>query len=351
MQPLTLIALQTRVNQVIQSTMTTKIAQAKAIDGSYERLWRQMQDLISSGGKRMRPYMTYLSYETFDGPASDAIYQVAAAQELLHFALLIHDDIIDRDTLRYGRQNIAGAYRSIYKNAGEHAQHFAAGAALLAGDAALSLAYELIATSSFSLGERQRASQVLAWSLFSVIGGELLDMEGSCNLEEQANYHKIAQYKTASYSFVGPLHTGALLAGASGETLNHLTILGNILGTMYQLSDDMLGLYGSEEETGKPITSDLREGKKTYLFDRIIERSGARDQTYLASVMGNQQVTRDDVMRVRAIGIKNGAKQDVELYLERLALEAREALDLLHLPHDKTQPYDALITQSLKRTT
>src|SRR5690606_34006077 len=108
-----------------------------------------------------------------------------------------------------------------------------------------------------------------------------------------------ARFKTASYSFIYPLLTGAVLASAPATAFERMRNYGKHLGIAYQLSDDLLGLYGDEESIGKPVISDLREGKKTHLFYLIQQLSSDADQDYFNRVWGNPAVTMEDVERVR----------------------------------------------------
>src|SRR5690606_6937113 len=110
-----------------------------------------------AGGKRIRPFLTISAYALFSSTIPSDMYKIAAAQEFLHFALLIHDDIIDRDTIRYGQKNITGVYTEIYQTDSSDSLHFANGAALMAGDLALSQAYSLINNTNFSLQQKTTA--------------------------------------------------------------------------------------------------------------------------------------------------------------------------------------------------
>ena len=124
------------------------IKAAEAIDIHYAAMWRELDRLVRSGGKRMRPKITLMCYQAFGGKDIKAILPIATAQELLHQFLLIHDDIIDRDHIRYGVENITGRYKVLYKPYVKNAsdlEHYSNSAALLAGDLLHSGAHQLIA--------------------------------------------------------------------------------------------------------------------------------------------------------------------------------------------------------------
>ena len=164
-QLLTEVTQKNLLDRTLNDYFERSIHAATAIDPSYRQLWETLYGLIRSGGKRLRPQMTILAYETFGGKDAELIIPIAAAQELLHFSLLIHDDVIDRDYTRYGTQNVAGTYKTIYSRFltdNTDKVHFAHSAAILAGDLMLSGAHELISASQLS------KSQILSFSfLFS----------------------------------------------------------------------------------------------------------------------------------------------------------------------------------------
>ena len=342
------LEVKSQTNQIIQQVIEQQKGRAEAIDTAYGQLWQEVGALIMAGGKRLRPYLTYLAYTLFKGE-DEEIFTVAAAQEFLHFALLIHDDIIDRDTIRYGRKNIMGKYETIYTKAANDASHYASGAALMAGDLALSQAYILINQTSFAADKKSEALHYLSASIFEVAGGELLDMEAAFQ-QPGADYFKIARYKTASYSFIYPLLTGAALASAPSVALGHLRLYGSHLGIAYQLSDDLLGLYGDEESIGKPVISDLREGKKTHLFELIQRLSNEVDRSYFNQVWGNPEVTMNDVERVRQIGIDTAAKDRVEGLMSDYIHRALESLDNLKLSEAESGPFQELAHKAVNRS-
>lgn len=163
------------VDAYIMDRIDDRVAQASAVHPRYERLWREIARIYQAGGKRMRPYLAVVGY----GKLDTAIVPVAAAQELLHVAMLVHDDIIDQDTMRHSQATINGAYETDYVSVlpGSQATHYANSAALLAGDVLLSEAYRLVQSAPFSSSVIRQLSERLSQSVFEVIGGELIDVE------------------------------------------------------------------------------------------------------------------------------------------------------------------------------
>ncbi len=151
---------------------------SRKVHPHYARLWNSIATLFDAGGKRLRPFMTLLTYQALQRQACHRYLPAAVAQELLHQAMLIHDDIIDRDTIRYHVKNVSGQYRDIYKDIKDKA-HFADSSALLAGDLLLSEAHIQVSLASVDADIQAKSQEVLSQAVFHVVGGELLDTEAS----------------------------------------------------------------------------------------------------------------------------------------------------------------------------
>lgn len=339
------------IEKELDDYFRSSIAASLEIGGSYERLWNSLYTLIKSGGKRFRPNITMLSYEIFGGTQPADIISIAAAQELLHFSLLIHDDIIDRDYVRYGVPNIAGRYDAFYQKhlvKDTEVLHFSHGAAILGGDLMLAAAHELIIKSPVSLEQKYVAHTLLTKSIFTVAGGELLDMEASFMPYAKGNALKIALYKTAYYSFVIPLLTGAKLASISPKQEQLLTTYAQSLGVAYQLVDDLLGIFGNEKETGKSVLGDIREGKRTFLVEQAIDTLNMEERAIFNLAFGNPTATPESVHQTKELLIKSKGRQKTEDAVAAYKNTALTAVSQLNLePHhaDKLIALADLVTK------
>lgn len=341
------------VNDALDRFFEQSITDAETINDAYSELWHHLYALIKAGGKRVRPKMTLLSYDAFGGIDSQRIVPVAAAQELLHFSLLIHDDIIDRDYIRHGVPNIAGQYDTIYHpyvTDKVERIHYANSVALLGGDLMLSGAYQLIANSTLDNDTKVLAQQLLGKSIFEVAGGELLDTESAFRPNDFGDALQIARYKTASYSFIFPLQTGAILAGATDAQLSALTSFGTSLGIAYQLVDDLLGVFGDEYKTGKSSSGDIREGKRTFLVEQCLERLNQKDRQLFDLSFGDPNATITTIAKVKDLLVSSGAKTATESAIERYAASARAALGQLELSSPYQTEFESLIQKVVERT-
>ena len=227
----------------------------------------------ATGGKRFRPVLVVAAFRAFGGEPDDApaLLPVAAAFELLHTAFVVHDDVIDHDTVRRGIPNIAGEFRLRARAAGADAAGAALvgdAAAILAGDLLLHEAARLIALAEVGPQTRGALFGLLDDAIFVSAAGELADVENSvANSDVAAETILDATFnKTAVYSFSAPLCAGAYLAGAGPESIRALDEAGGRLGLAFQLVDDLIGAFGSAEQAGRDAGGDLRESKRTPLI-------------------------------------------------------------------------------------
>jgi len=341
---------------MIDAFLTPLLAQradeARSISPHYETLWQDIQKLYAAGGKRLRSYMTLLTFETFSDQPVETIVPAAASQELLHIAMLIHDDIIDRDDIRYGVKNVAREYIDHYEEIIENEQdrrHYANSAAILAGDLLISEAFILMTETDASALHIREAQRLLSQAIFQVVGGELLDTEAAFRGIDAVDPLVIAEQKTASYSFVSPFLMGATLAGAAPDKLELLRQLGEQLGVGYQLRDDLIGIFGSEEVSGKSISSDIIEGKRTLLIEEFYKLANETQRITFDALFGRHELKADEVQVVRSLLIDSGARDVVETLITAYQQHTHTLLGALEIDDIHHAAFGALIDLCLKR--
>lgn len=268
----------------------------KLIEGFYFNL----QD-FGVGGKAMRPYLVYLGYKLGGGRDINKILPICLAVELVHNFLLIHDDIIDKSGTRRGKLTIHKRYEKKF------GKHYGTSQAIVAGDIAMMEAFGLINKANFPPKLKEESISLLMNYLLETAFGEALDVEYSYKRPSLAKILQVAELKTARYSFVGPLEIGANLAGAKPEQIKAIGNYGKKVGIAFQLQDDILGVYGEEDVTGKSSRSDMREGKNTVLFHKARDMAKGEDLRNLESIWGKVNASGKDLVRVRQIIKKSGA--------------------------------------------
>lgn len=258
------------VDHLLREVLESARARAHVFGTEYELIWSEIARSVR-GGKRFRSAIVLGTHDALGGEHRQAAIEVAAGFELLHTAFLIHDDLIDHDSVRRGKPNLAATMRAMSMATGSDeapAQQWSEAAAVLAGDLALTRAHRLIGGVDVP---RQRVEQLLDLldeTLLVSAGGELADTAYGLGLHvpdlEEAIL--VCESKTAMYSFRAPLRAGAILAGASVAEQMELDHVGRLLGRAFQLVDDLLGVFAPEDRIGKSNMSDLREGKHTALI-------------------------------------------------------------------------------------
>lgn len=296
------------------------------VDSSEEKdLIGILKNYTLRGGKRIRAYLIYLSYLGFGGDEFDKVIDASLSIELLQSFFLIHDDIMDEDDVRRGGVTPHAYYREKYLDVfpSEKLNHFSESLAILCGDLAFAYSNELIARTGNSdvVVELNRVSA-------KVVFGQKKDMLSNFVDYNEADLLKNHILKTATYTFLGPLRIGAILAGKDID----LDEFSNSLGIAFQLQDDLLDVFGTDEVLGKPVGSDVREGKRTILMLKAISGSSEEDKNYLIGLLNNSDNL--DMDKVKEIIISSGAKAYCEELIDSNYSKSLKLLDTLGLSED-----------------
>ncbi|MGO4249016.1 polyprenyl synthetase family protein [Paenarthrobacter sp. RAF54_2] len=293
---------------------------------------------LVTGGKRLRALMCYWGWRGAGGPVGDSdILTAGCALELFQAAALIHDDIIDRSDTRRGGPSVHRRFSQLHQANGWALdnERFGHAAAILTGDLCLSFSEESFTEIGPRAAAGSEARRIFNLMRAEVMAGQYLDI-----LEEVAGPVRdragsvdratsIIRYKSAKYSTEHPLALGGALAGASKELLKAYSAFSLPLGEAFQLRDDVLGVFGDPETTGKPAGDDLREGKRTVLVGFAINLAPTDQATYLDEMLGKPDLGEDDVSTIRNIMVNCGALDATESLIDELSDQAFAALEEL----------------------
>ncbi|WP_083980082.1 polyprenyl synthetase family protein [Demequina salsinemoris] len=313
------------VDEALRAHVAGEASRLPRAGDDYRDLWLVLGEQFGSG-KQLRPALTIAAYAGLGGDDPDAVVPVAAAMEMLHTAMLVHDDILDHDEVRRGRPNVAGTRRaSLEGSALSPAQvdNHVLSAALLGGDLAIASAYDLISTAPLPAHHRLACLTLLTRAIRTTIAGELLDSYGDLTDPGEADALVVAELKTATYTFVVPLLAGAQLAGADPTMIGHLERIGTSMGVSFQLVDDDLGVFGDPAVTGKSNMSDLRSGKRTEMVRIAFHRGTEAEKAELRAALGDADLDDAGAARVREILIESGARGQALGIARRQARAAR----------------------------
>lgn len=269
-------------------------------------LYEPMQYMLSIGGKSLRPALLLLTCKMFKGQVKNAL-PAAIAIELFHNFTLIHDDITDNSPLRRGKPAV---YVKWNRNV-----------ALLSGDALLIKAYQ-------QLNKTPAKYLPVAFSLFNdaalrVCEGQQFDMEyETSNKVSIDDYLQMISMKTAAL-FSTCMAMGAMLAGASKAECNKMKIVGESLGMLFQMKDDVLDVFGKPGKTGKQTGGDIIQDKKTFLLLKALELAKGKTKSELQSFIGNTKISpAEKIEGVKKIyenlGVEACANKQMQVYYSRV---------------------------------
>ena len=291
---------------------------------------------LLSGGKGLRAGFLYWGFRAAGGDDSDALVRLAASMEFFQGAALLHDDVMDRSDTRRGMPAAHRAVASLHRAQGwaGDADRFGEGTAILAGDLCLTWCDELYATCGLPAADLARGRSQFDGMRTQLMGGQFLDLlqaaRGWAGLERDARVasaRKVIRFKSAKYTIEQPLLIGALVGGADPAVLEPFSAYGLALGEAFQLRDDVLGVFGDPEATGKPAGDDLREGKLTLLVAHAVDAANDDDRAALEALLGRDDIDHAGVARIRRIMTDTGAVERVETLIVTLADRAREATE------------------------
>ena len=283
-----------------------------------------------SGGKRFRAAFCYWGYRAVQPEVEDerALMRACAALELLHASALVHDDYMDASDTRRGRPATHRAFEAEHRSDGWRGDphQYGASAAILLGDLLLSWADEMLRRCGLPPAEVSAALDVFDLCRSEVIAGQFLDVSAQARGRADVDTAMtVLRFKSAKYSIERPLHIGAALAGGEPDTLADLAAYGLPLGEAFQLRDDLLGVFGDAETTGKPAGDDLVEGKRTVLVALALDGATTEDAALLDRSLGTP-LDAAQVDALRRVIDDSGAHAQVEQVIGELVALAVAAL-------------------------
>ncbi len=331
------------INQALDDYLKLQIHLARKIDNSYSLFWQDIHNYVLDGGKRTRSYLLILSYLSFGGQQLQDVLDIALSQEILHAALLIHDDIIDRDFIRHSKLNLAANKIEQYKLKNPvNAYHLGNSAALLGGDLLLSGSYDLILNCDLNSAIKIQLLKTLQKDIFLVGGGELMDMETFFKKYNHRQALKIIDYKTAMYSFYFPIKLASIVAKKNiNESL--LKKISLNLGRIYQLIDDLNNLFSTELIMGKPVFNDIRDNKKTYIISLVYHEVNLTNKKFIDSLMGQNKINQIDQKRLQNLILNSLAYQRVLELIDNLKIISLQLIKDLPVDNYYLEQFNSLI--------
>lgn len=336
-----------RVNEVLKAFVAERKTQMTQIAPELSALSDEAAALLA-GGKRVRAGFVYWGWQSVVAakpgahhttgseidPGFPPVVNAAAAIELFHAAALVHDDIIDDSDTRRGRASAHKSFEGMHRDAewaGDPAR-WSRSAAILLGDLLLNWADGLMLDASREIEHGSAMMDAYRRMREEVTLGQYLDV-----LEEAAwirqdpelllqRAQTVAIHKSAKYSVQEPLLLGATIAGAADAQLEALGGYGLPIGVAFQMRDDLLGVFGDPEQTGKPAGDDLREGKRTVLIELARQKLPTNVRVLVDELLGDPELDGRQVGMLQDAVRSSGAVDRVEHMIERAVGQGLESL-------------------------
>jgi geranylgeranyl diphosphate synthase type I len=304
------------------------------IDPALQTVVDTIEGFVLGGGKRLRPAFAYWGFRGAGGEDSDQVVAAVAALEFVQASALIHDDVMEASDTRRGEPSVHRRFELMHSGSKWHGdpKAFGASAAILLGDLCLAWSDELLRRSGIQVDALLRARPVFDMMRTEVISGQYLDVHAQATADSSLQRAStVARYKAAKYTVERPLLLGAAIANASVFINQAYSGYGLPLGEAFQMRDDILGVFGDPELTGKPAGDDLREGKRTYLVAAAFAAADDKTAARLNEGLGNADLDADGVAELREIIISSGALARTEERIVNLTAASLRALGTVEL--------------------
>ena len=325
--PPSLAVIAADVEARLRTVLDAATARWTAFDEDLADPLQHIGRLVLGGGKRLRPSFCHWGFVGAGGqPGDQRVVDAGAALELMHAFALFHDDVMDDADSRRGTPTTHTVFAETH--AGAHwageSRRFGEGVAILVGDLAFVMADELLLDAPRD-----------AWTIWNELRtelniGQLLDILGSVQRDRRLDKaERICRYKSGKYTVERPLHLGAVLAAPdrATELLPALSAYGLPLGDAFQMRDDVMGAFGDEVVTGKPVGGDLREGKPTPLLARAVASATPAQRRVLDRV-GAADLGDPDIAEVQQVIVDTGALAELESQIAALTRAAIDAIEM-----------------------
>ncbi|UKM65977.1 polyprenyl synthetase family protein [Flavobacteriaceae bacterium GSB9] len=308
--------------------------QQYAVTKDPKNLYEPITYILNLGGKRLRPVLTLMTTDIFNGDYKTAM-DAALSIEVFHNFSLVHDDIMDDAPLRRGKQTVHEKWDI---NTG-----------ILSGDAMLIMAYQLF--ENYESKTFQALAKLFSKTALEVCEGQQYDIDFETRTDVSIDaYLKMIEYKTAV--LVGAaMKMGAIVAHASEANQNRIYEFGKNLGIAFQLQDDYLDAFGDPEAFGKQVGGDIIENKKTYLYLKALEFSNASDKAELTQLFcTNPEDVTTKIQTVKQHFLASGSAEATKTAIADYTKKAFSVLDVLDIAEDRKVILRAFGNNLMNRT-
>ncbi len=316
-----------KTGKTLQEFLEERAANSSTLSKDHKEFYLNLEEFIMRGGKRLRPIAFIMAYKGVNGSLDDKIYLPSISIELLHNATLVHDDIIDHDTMRRGGPTFHTKYTQLYTELAADPAGFGLSVGIIGGNTLFNLGVEAILNSSFENDKKLEALKFYTEGFREVIEGVFLEsVMAMKKFSNEREYLTMIRLKTSSLFEKGIL-MGASLAGADENIIKALSSYAICTGQAFQIQDDILGVFGAEEVTGKPSDSDIKEGKMTLLTIKLLEACNQAEKDKISKIYGNRNASEKNIEYLRNLLVEKNILDYCKKLSEKLSDEAIKHLE------------------------
>jgi len=353
----TLTSVREAIQEELSSYLSLQREYLSSIGSELAPVCDALEEFLLDGGKRLRPLFAYAGYLASGKTPTAQEIRAFTSLELLQACALIHDDLMDKSDTRRGKPAIHRHFENLHQSQALHglSEQFGEAAAVLLGDLALVWSDHMLHTSGISSESLFSALSVHDEMRIELMAGQYLDVREAGEKNPSVDRSlRIARYKSGKYTIERPLHLGAAIAVAKESERKDLTLVlssyGLPLGEAFQLRDDLLGIFGDPNTTGKPAGDDIREGKRTVLMAMTFERATESAKAKLSQLLGKEGLTSSEIDLARELITESGSVKVVEDLIEGLLSNALEAASSDEISHSAKELLIFLATSATRRS-
>ena len=299
-----------KAEPILLTMLDGEIEKAREFGEVQVKMMELFKRMVVSG-KGLRGFLVTLGYQLGGAELDENILDTSVFIELFQTSILIHDDFMDRDNLRRGFVTAHKEIESIGQelNVKIPFDHYGNSMAVCLGDAGFYLSWSKLLQSKLPLENVMETGKLYASFMTRLALGQSMDLTVTgINSVNEEDIMKVILLKSAEYSSVFPLQAGLMLAGNKNKALSDLVdTYAKNLGWAFQIQDDILGIFGEEKTFGKPVGSDLSEGKNTLLTVHLRKNGTPEQVEFLNHILGNANVTQEDVEKIKKIYVEAGS--------------------------------------------
>jgi geranylgeranyl diphosphate synthase, type I len=330
-----------------------------------------MASQMLCGGKRMRPAFCLWGYVAAAGIPTDEelkpLITAAGSLDVLHVSALIHDDLMDSSDLRRGRPAAHRQFEALHANAGwlGDSAAFGKAGAILLGDLLVMWSAQMLHGAGVEQSALERALPIVEAMRTEVTCGQYLDIVAQAHpLRKRApaigslrptielaldDASRVVEYKAARYTVQRPCQIGSAIGGGDDELYFALGAYGSPLGRAFQFRDDLLGVFGDPQITGKPAGDDLREGKRTILVAHAYAHAGDAGQKLLLQRLGDPRLDEAGIAELQQVIVESGAREAVESMINEYYERALKVLHETEITEEGCAGLTALADAAVRR--